>query len=156
VRSPPTTPVRSAIMRSVRSRDTGPEMVLRRALWASGMRYRVHARIARTRPDLSFPGARVAVFVDGCFWHGCPRHYGLPKSNVGFWTAKLAGNVERDTRDRLRLETAGWVVLRVWQCEIKEDIQAVVRRINEAVLQARVLSAPSGSRSPKSSTGNKL
>jgi DNA mismatch endonuclease (patch repair protein) len=135
VRSTTTTPQRSAIMRSVRSRDTGPEIVLRRALWADGARYRIHPRIAGARPDLSFPRARVAVFVDGCFWHGCPRHYRLPKTNIAFWKAKVARNVERDVRDRLRLETAGWEVIRVWQCEIKEDIRAVICCINDLVTQ---------------------
>lgn len=112
-------------------------MALRRALWGSGLRYRVNARIAGTRPDVLFPRARLAVFVDGCFWHGCPKHYGLPKSNVAFWKAKLAKNVERDTRDLLRLETAGWEVLRVWQCEIKDDVQVIVRRITEAMMRRR-------------------
>jgi DNA mismatch endonuclease (patch repair protein) len=120
-------------MRSVGSRDTGPEMKLRRALWASGARYRVQPRIAGTRPDLAFPGSRIAVFVDGCFWHGCPRHYSLPKSNIEFWRNKLARNIERDTRDRLRLEVAGWEVLRIWQCEVAVDVEEVVRRVREAI-----------------------
>jgi DNA mismatch endonuclease, patch repair protein len=128
-------PVRSRIMRSVNSQNTGPEIRLRRCLWASGLRYRVHPKIFGTTPDLAFMRARVAVFVDGCFWHGCPKHYRLPKSNVEFWTKKLAQNQLRDTRDRLRLETADWTVLRVWQCEIKKDVDGVRRRIESAVRQ---------------------
>lgn len=108
-------------------------MVLRRALWRAGLRYRVQPRIARTRPDLAFPGRRLAVFVDGCFWHGCPRHYGAPKTNRTYWSAKVERNAERDTRDRLRLETAGWTVLRVWQCELKDDVAAVVERVRKTL-----------------------
>ena len=128
-----TTPQRSAIMRSVRSRDTGPEMALRRVLWRAGLRYRLKLRPARTRPDLAFPGARVAVFVDGCFWHGCPAHYGLPKSNQAFWREKVRRNQERDARDTLRLQAAGWTVVRIWACEIKRNPDGAVARIRRAL-----------------------
>jgi DNA mismatch endonuclease (patch repair protein) len=125
--------VRSRIMRSVNSEHTGPEMMLRRVLWKSGLRYRVHPKIVGCTPDLAFTRSRVAVFVDGCFWHGCPIHYGRPKSNVEFWTKKLAQNQLRDTRDRLRLEAADWTVLRFWQCEIKTDVAGVRQRIESAL-----------------------
>lgn len=129
----PVSPVRSRIMRAVGSRDTGPEWQLRRALWRSGLRYRVQLRIAGTRPDLAFPGKRVAIFVDGCFWHRCPLHYREPKQNADFWRAKIGRNQERDVRDRLRLETAGWTVLRFWQCEISADLAGVVERVGTAL-----------------------
>ena len=132
----PVSAIRSHIMRSVRSRDTGPEVVLRSALWQAGMRYRVQLRVAGTRPDIVFLRARLAVFVDGCFWHGCPRHYGEPKGNAAFWREKLKRNVQRDTRDRLRLQAAGWEVLRFWQCEIREDLASVVASIR-ATLEDR-------------------
>lgn len=124
---------RSAIMRSVGSRNTDLELALRRALWRRGLRYRLGRRIERTRPDLVFPSARVAVFVDGCFWHGCVRHYAPPKTNIGFWAQKLETNVARDARDTARLEAAGWTVLRFWGCQIREDLDAVARTVESSV-----------------------
>jgi DNA mismatch endonuclease (patch repair protein) len=124
-------------MRSVGSRDTGPEMILRSALWSEGLRYRVQTRVVGTRPDLVFLRKKLAVFVDGCFWHGCPEHYGEPKSNSAFWRNKLVRNIERDTRDRLRLETAGWQVMRFWQCEISNDLKSVVQQIRESLAERR-------------------
>jgi DNA mismatch endonuclease (patch repair protein) len=135
-RSPPAPVVseqRSAIMRSVGSKNTGLELALRKALWRRGFRYRLHPRVEGTRPDLVFPGAKVAVFVDGCFWHGCPRHYAPPKTNVDFWTRKLETNVDRDTRDTLRLEAAGWTVLRFWGCQIGENLGGVVDAVEALV-----------------------
>src|SRR5689334_3181348 len=104
-----------------RPRDTGPELALRRELFARGLRYRVHRRPVpglRAQADVLFPRERVAVFVDGCFWHGCPDHGVLPKSNREFWSAKLAGNVERDRRTDRNLNESGWLVLRVWEHEL--------------------------------------
>ena len=120
-------------MRSVRSRDTGPEMRLRRALWAAGLRYRLGLRVAGVRPDLAFVNKRIAVFVDGCFWHGCPRHYGLPRSNSDFWRRKLEKNQERDRRNDRELAAAGWTVLRFWSCEIRDDLDRVVDEIRSRV-----------------------
>ena len=122
-------------MRGNRRRDTKPELVLRRLLHGRGLRYRVdHPIVAglRRRADIVFTRARVAVFVDGCYWHVCPQHGTEPQSNAGYWSAKLARNVERDREtDRLATE-AGWTVLRVWEHEPPEEaadrVEAAVRR----------------------------
>lgn len=116
---------RSEIMRSVGNVDTEPEMLLRRELWHRGFRYHVNERVEGIRPDLVFQGPHVAVYVDGCFWHGCPRHYSAPESNADFWKQKLERNQARDRRNNQTLEEAGWTVLRFWECEIREDVEEV-------------------------------
>ena len=119
---------RSEFMASVRQRDTKPEIILRKALWAAGCRYRKQVALPG-RPDLAFIGARLAVFVDGCYWHGCPRHYSSPATNRPFWIAKLRANDERDQRKDAELAAMGWRVLHVWECEIKQDIAGTVARV---------------------------
>jgi DNA mismatch endonuclease (patch repair protein) len=120
-------------MRRVRRKDTGAELMLRKALWRAGLRYRKHPSVARSTPDVAFLGRKVAVFVDGCFWHGCPLHYVAPVNNAEFWRRRLRQNQERDARDDLRLQSAGWTVLRFWECEIVADPVAVVTRVKAAV-----------------------
>lgn len=124
---------RSEQMARIRSQDTKPEMLLRKALWSSGLRYRLQYRIAGVRSDLAFPGAKVAVFVDGCQWHGCPEHYVAPKTRVEFWQQKLATNVERDERQTASLRACGWNVLRFWEHEVWEDTETVVAQIRSAL-----------------------
>ncbi|MFT7623790.1 MAG: DNA mismatch endonuclease (patch repair protein) [Myxococcota bacterium] len=97
------------------------------------MRYRKHAKTPAGRPDLVFLGPRVAVFIDGCFWHGCPDHYVAPRSRVPFWSAKLLENVERDTRQTLQLEALGWRVCRFWEHEVYERLDEVVERVQKSV-----------------------
>lgn len=126
-------PKRSALMSRIRGKDTKAEVVLRKALWATGLRYRLHARSPSGRPDIVFPGARVAVFVDGCFWHGCPQHYVRPRSRDEFWSEKLRQNVERDGRQTSELEGVGWSVVRVWEHEVFTDLTGVVGRVEGAV-----------------------
>lgn len=120
-------------MKNVRVRDTGPEMAVRRQLFAAGLRYRVNYRpkipdIARSTIDIAFPGKRVAVFIDGCFWHGCLEHGELPKANREWWESKFAENRERDARITKVLEGGGWRVLRFWAHESPEGVR--VRIIN--------------------------
>ncbi len=124
---------RSQQMSRIRARDTKPELALRKALWRAGLRYRVHARTPIGRPDIVFPGPRVAVFVDGCFWHGCPAHYVRPRSSTAFWSEKLATNVRRDTEQTRRLENLGWRVCRVWEHEVFENPRRAVSGITAAV-----------------------
>ena len=116
-----------------RSRDTAPELAVRRAVHALGLRYRVayrpEPRLRRTA-DLVFTRARVAVFIDGCYWHGCPEHYIEPARNVDYWRPKIARNRERDAETSAALGEAGWRVLRFWS---HEDPHDVARRIAEAV-----------------------
>lgn len=104
-------------MRSMPRRDTGIELALRRALHRLGVRYRVHLRGLPGTPDIALTKARVAVFVDGCFWHRCPEHGTSPKNNSAWWAAKLDGNVERDRRKDTELRDLGWIPLHVWEHE---------------------------------------
>jgi DNA mismatch endonuclease, patch repair protein len=117
----PTPSSASALRRMARQRrrDTAPEMALRRLLHAKGLRYQVDASLPgmRRRADLLFVSARVAVFVDGCFWHSCPDHGTRPRSNAEWWAAKLAANIDRDRDTDQRLTTAGWTVIRIWEHE---------------------------------------
>ncbi|MGO9150091.1 MAG: very short patch repair endonuclease [Acidimicrobiales bacterium] len=117
-------------------RDTKPELDVRKAVWRRGLRYWVDIsplKGSRRRADLVFPRARVAVYVDGCFWHSCPRHSSTPKANREWWTAKLEANVRRDRDADLRLAENGWVVVRVWE---HEDANQAARRI-EALVRSR-------------------
>ena len=107
-------------MRAQRERDTGIERQLRTKLHSRGYRYRLHQRLipeSRREVDVVFPRARVALFVDGCFWHGCPEHRTSPKNNASFWREKIEGNVRRDRDTDARLALAGWQVIRVWEHE---------------------------------------
>ncbi|MDH6279324.1 very short patch repair endonuclease [Prescottella agglutinans] len=124
---------RSRTMRAVKSNDTRPEMEVRRFLHAAGLRYRLHVTTLPGKPDLVFPGRRVALFVNGCFWH---QHSGCsaakrPQSNIAYWTRKLDGNVARDLRQREELEALGWTVMVVWECEARSP--AALARLSEAV-----------------------
>lgn len=113
-----------------RRKDTAPELAIRKRLHAAGFRYRVDYPAEpgdrRRRADIVFTRARLVVFIDGCFWHGCPEHYSEPKSNVEYWRPKIARNVQRDAESTVRLEAAGWQVLRFWA---HEDPDEVVERI---------------------------
>lgn len=120
---------KSEAMSRVKGRDTRPEMLLRRALWRRGLRYRVNRRVANTRPDLVFLSARLAVFVDGCFWHACPLHGTQPATNAEFWREKLRRNVQRDAENTRTLMAAGWRVLRLWEHEIVGDVEVAADRV---------------------------
>lgn len=121
---------RSRLMSRVRQYDTAPEMLLRRALWSAGLRYRLRPSPKLPgSPDLVFTKAKIAVFVDGCFWHGCPIHGTQPKSNVEFWRRKIARNQERDGQVDNKLTLLGWRVARMWQHEIEKDVTICVDRI---------------------------
>jgi DNA mismatch endonuclease (patch repair protein) len=120
---------RSRIMRAVKSRDTGAELIVRRLAHSRGYRYRLHRSDLPGKPDLAFSGRRKAVFVHGCFWHGhdCVRGARVPKSNRPYWTAKIARNVARDARNQRQLSALGWSVLTVWECELKDRESLAVR-----------------------------
>src|SRR3712207_6371224 len=120
-------------MSVVRRRDTGPEVALRRALHAYGLRFRVDVRPTprlRGRADIVFTRRRVAVYVDGCFWHACPQHGVLPKSNVEWWRQKLAATAQRDRRADEVLRDEGWRVVRVWE---HEDVDGAPDRVLAAL-----------------------
>lgn len=110
---------RSEIMRAVGSRNTLPELVVRRLLFSMGYRFRLHRRDLPGTPDIVFPARKKAIFVHGCFWHGHSCAKGrLPRSRVGYWTEKITRNKERDARAIAGLRRLGWRVLRVWQCQL--------------------------------------
>ncbi|MAL96790.1 MAG: very short patch repair endonuclease [Haliea sp.] len=116
----PTTPETSQRMARVRQKDTGGEIALRRELHKMGLRYRVAFEVLkkpRRVADIAFPGIRLAVFVDGCFWHGCPEHATWPKRNADFWRHKIETNRSRDADTNERLRSIGWRVLRFWEHE---------------------------------------
>jgi len=120
---------RSWLMSRVKGRDTTPELTVRRLLHSLGYRYRLHVKSLPGKPDIVFGPRKKAVFIHGCFWHGHKCGKGrLPKSNVDFWTNKIATNRSRDRRHVRTLKTAGWGVLVIWQCQLKAPL-AVERRI---------------------------
>ncbi|EFH31552.1 conserved hypothetical protein [Streptomyces pristinaespiralis ATCC 25486] len=133
---PSSTGVSARMSRQAR-RDTDPEMAVRRLLYAAGLRYRLQRRVpgmARRTIDIAFPGLRIAVFMDGCFWHGCPQHATSPKANASWWREKLDKNIARDIETTKHLEDAGWVVLRFWEHETPAQ---VANRIAEEIDRAR-------------------
>lgn len=107
-------------MSRIRGKDTGPEMVVRRELFARGFRYRLHAKDLPGRPDIVLPKFGAVVIVDGCFWHGHRRCkvFRLPKTRVAFWKAKIDQNRMRDAKNRKLLRQSGWLVIRVWECQL--------------------------------------
>lgn len=131
---------RSEIMARIRSKNTGPEIVVRRFLHAAGLRYRLYHRDLPGRPDIVFPSRRACVFVHGCFWHGCPHCVDgrrQVKSNMSYWTPKIAGNQARDARHYRTLIDDGWSVWIIWECQLSapmrldrlaEDIRTLPRR----------------------------
>jgi DNA mismatch endonuclease (patch repair protein) len=126
-------PVTSARMSRQKRRDTDPEMQLRRALHHMGLRYRVNRTLPempRRRADVTFTRAKVAVFVDGCFWHRCPVHATDPIANESWWARKLEGNVARDRETDEQLRALGWTVVRFWE---HEDMQAAAQTVAEVV-----------------------
>lgn len=129
--------VRSALMSRIGGRHTDPELVLRRELWRRGLRYRLHVRTPAGRPDIVFPRARIAVFVDGCFWHGCPLHYVRPRSGSSFWGRKLRDNVLRDQRQTAELEDAGWLVLRFWEHEVYTRLPSIASEVEQVLKNPR-------------------
>lgn len=133
---PVTDAATSARMSRQRTRDTQPEVALRRELHRLGLRYyvdRAPLRGLRRKADLVFPRLRVAVYVDGCFWHSCPQHATHPRNNAEWWADKLAGNVARDRDTDRRLQEAGWTVVRIWEhAPAAEGVAEVVAAVDRA------------------------
>jgi len=119
-------------MSQINGRDTKPEILLRKNLWAMGLRYRLKSKVTG-KPDLVFAGKKVAVFVDGCQWHSCPAHWVRPKSNTEFWDAKFEKNRNRDVAVNGLLKEQGWTVLRFWEHEVEKHCATVADRIFRAV-----------------------
>jgi len=132
---------RKRIMAAVKGKNTAPEMALRRALHAAGVRgWRNHYKSAAGTPDLAWPALRVAVFVDGAFWHGHPSRH-KPGRSGAYWDEKIAKNVERDRRVDAELAADGWTVLRVWDFEVRKELEVVVERVVR-VLRASLPNPP--------------
>jgi DNA mismatch endonuclease, patch repair protein len=121
---------RSKIMSAIRSKNTKPEIFLRKALWSKGFRYRV--QYGKEKIDIAFPSKKVAIFVDGCFWHGCPIHSHLPKSNEEYWHPKLKKNIQRAKSKNERLESEGWKVLHFWEHELY-NINPIMSKIENKI-----------------------
>ena len=117
---------RSKVMRAIRSKNTRPEIRLRKALWTAGFRFRI--QFGPEKIDIAFPKEKMAIFVDGCFWHSCPIHSHIPKSNLDYWAPKLRKNVERDVEKNNRLCLQGWRVIRFWEHDLV-NIDSVLDRI---------------------------
>jgi len=119
-------------MQQVKRRDTAPELKIRSRLHARGMRYYVDKaplRGVHRKADIVFPRVRVAVFIDGCFWHGCPEHIYWPKTNAGWWRQKIEANAARDRQMDARLRSAGWTVLRVWEHDDPDVAASWIERL---------------------------
>ncbi len=129
---------RSAVMRAVKSKDTAPELKVRRAAHALGLRFRLGRTDLPGKPDLVFPGRHTALFVHGCFWHGhdCPRGARVPATNRAYWEAKIARNVARDRTALASLRQLGWKPAVIWECETRDDA-ALARLITRRVGKPR-------------------
>ncbi|VVB65706.1 DNA mismatch endonuclease Vsr [Candidatus Gugararchaeum adminiculabundum] len=120
---------RSYIMSRVRGKNTSPEVALRKILRGCGHRYRLH--YGKQMIDIAFPKERVALFMDGCFWHKCPKHFRMPRSNTAFWKRKINGNAQRDKRETALLKKKGWTVVRIWEHELRNEKIRVLGRIRK-------------------------
>lgn len=126
---------RKRCMASVRTTGTAPEVKLRKELWKKGMRYRIKSKLPG-KPDILFPFCKLAIFVDGCFWHNCPLHGEIPKTNTPFWKQKIERNVERDKEINDLLQSQGWSVLRVWEHAINDSLDSVVLEVSKKIEEA--------------------
>jgi DNA mismatch endonuclease, patch repair protein len=125
----------SRAMSANKAKNTKPELILRRALWKEKIKgYRTHPKKVTGKPDIAFIGKKVAIFVNGCFWHRCPHcNLSLPKSNIDFWENKFRKNRERDDLKSQTLVLDNWKVLVVWECQIKNNITAIVKQISDLI-----------------------
>ena len=125
-------------MSRIRAQDTTPERIIRLALWRQGFRYRLNEKRLPGKPDIVLPKYRTAIFVHGCFWHGhqdC-KYYTIPKTNTGFWMAKVARNQERDQEVWRKLEAKGWSVIIVWECQLKKaNLEETINRVSGEIVR---------------------
>lgn len=122
--------VRSNVMAKIRSKNTKPELLIRKYLWNQGHRgYRIHNADLPGKPDIIFKRRKVAIFVDGCFWHKCPECFIEPKTNRDYWLAKIQANIERDKINQEILMALGWIVIRIWEHEINNHIETAAKKV---------------------------
>lgn len=122
---------RSSVMSKIRSKNTKPEIILRKALFSKGFRYKIHDKKLPGKPDIVLPKYRTVIFVHGCFWHyhsDC-KEGKVPKTNTKFWSEKLSKNIERDVKHNLALNALGWKILTVWECEIEKRLNVVLDKL---------------------------
>lgn len=122
---------RSKIMSSIRGKNTKPELRIRKMVWYFGKRYRIHDKTVFGTPDISNKSKKVAVFIDGCFWHGCPKCYSEPKTNIEFWRNKITRNKERRKQVRKNLRKDGWTVMEFWEHSVKKEAIPIAISISE-------------------------
>jgi DNA mismatch endonuclease (patch repair protein) len=133
---------RSEVMARITGKDTRPELAFRRGLFRRGRRFRIHFHVhGICRVDVAFPRQRVAIQIDGCFWHGCPIHAVRPKTNSAFWDHKIRVNRARDQRQDESLKSSGWLVLRFWEHEIEDQLEAALDMV-DSTLEFRSMEAP--------------
>lgn len=135
-RSPlPGKEITSKIMSSIKAKNTLPELLFRKALFANGIRgYRCHYKKAVGKPDICFVNRKIAIFINGCFWHGCPKcKKKMPTTNSLFWETKINKNIERDQRKAQELTNAKWRVLIFWECEVKNNIKDCFREVKKTI-----------------------
>jgi len=120
----------SRVMSANKAKGTKPEIILKKVLREAGIKgYRLNWKKAPGRPDIAFPGKKMAIFVNGCFWHRCPYcNYKLPKTNTSFWSEKFSKNISRDKKKAADLEKLDWQVFIIWECEIKKDLETIVEK----------------------------
>ena len=115
-------------VKKIKSKNTKPEITIRQLIWKKGYRYRIgHGLMGK--PDMVFPSYNIAIFIDGCFWHGCPKHYRMPSSNVKYWKQKISQNKKRDRKINKQLKKEGWKIIRIWEHDIKQNPEKTVKRI---------------------------
>ncbi|MDE0518092.1 MAG: very short patch repair endonuclease [Bdellovibrionales bacterium] len=120
-------------MSQIKSKNTKPEIAIRKLIWKKGYRYRIgHGLMGK--PDMVFPFYGIAVFIDGCFWHGCSKNCRMPSSNVRYWKQKISGNKKRDKRINRQLKKEGWKVIRIWEHDIKKNPKKMATKILNSLL----------------------
>jgi len=123
---------RSYCMSRIRGKDTKPELILRKALSCHGLRYRLKNKLPG-RPDIVFHRQRTVIFIDGCFWHMCPKHFTLPRTNRKFWKVKLNENLKRDCKINKELKKQGWTVIRLWEHQIENNLNHCVKKVSSLI-----------------------
>ena len=128
----------SMVMSSIRYKNTNPELLLRKALWHNGIKgYRLHWKKAHGKPDISFPARKIAVFVNGCFWHRCPYcNPPMPKSHSNFWSNKFEKNVLRDKNKIELLNSEGWKTIVLWECQILTELIRCIGKVNDCIMNS--------------------
>ena len=125
----------SKVMSANKAKNTKPEITLRKALWSEGHKgYRLNWKKVPGRPDIAYPGKKIAIFVNGCYWHRCPKcNLPLPKTNTDFWKEKFDKNVKRDKKKNDELLSLDWIVLVLWECDIKSDISNSIQKVKKVL-----------------------